>query len=312
MTGELHAANAFYGHAVTLKRYSGFPQRRPLKVVIEHGLPWQPRFWDLDLENPFPLFLCASDERVALLDRMALENKVGVAVGPMISYIPPSAAEEGRPGSRLLLFPAHSSHHLDSRFDSEYFLDQALEPYGGWDVSVCLYWRDVLRGAERAYLERGLTCRTAGHMYDPRFLGRLRTIIESADAVVTNGVGTHVIYALALGRPVWHVNQPIEYAGEPAARLVGPSPPADYVGLQEEIPRLFAEPSPGPTEEQLSFGRRVGGLDRVRSPAELRGILDDGERRYRQALPVTRRTLRRGRRMARFSVDRGGQALRGR
>ena len=214
-TVEVHASNDFYGHATVLKEYAGLPPKRPLKAAIEHGAPVTDLIWQVDLQTRMPLFLCAARERAERYNKLAGGGRRGEAIGPMIAYAHAVGDTQKEPDCRrLVVFPAHSTHHVQANYDVAEFVAR-LAPYrDDWDeVQVCLYWRDVTLGTHRRYIENGFGCVTAGHMYDPRFLRRLRAILEGADAVVSNEMGSHMLYAIR------SINPPGSFASQSSTQL---------------------------------------------------------------------------------------------
>jgi hypothetical protein len=150
-------------------------------------------------------------------------------------------------------------------------------------VTVCLYWRDVLDGAEASYRAEGFDCVTAGHMFDPAFLARLRGIIEDADVVVTNRFGSYVPYAIALGRPVWFRRQRVTPVGSPEDLARDSIDPDRDEATTRELVELLEEETDEPTAEQVERLEPIAGFGHLRSPAQLREILAEAEERYRQA-----------------------------
>ena len=49
--------------------------------------------------------------------------------------------------------------------------------------------------------EAGFECVCCGHLFDLLFLQRLRSLIEIADATISNGVGSHIGYCVYLNKP---------------------------------------------------------------------------------------------------------------
>jgi hypothetical protein len=311
ITPELHVSNDFYGHATILKRYTGISRSRSLKVAIEHGMNLSQWVWDVDLASPFGLFLCTSQARASAFKARASTDKRALAIGPLIRYLPPEEETERPRPRRVLLIPMHSTHHVEASYDVAEFLSRGLEPYADrYDAQVCLYWKDVLRGAAGEYRRQGFECVTAGHIYDPEFLSRFRRILRGASAVVTNHVSTHLFYSVLEGKPVWHVEQPASWSAESNAILArdlpaGDDPETGYTATG----RLFADPRTAPTAEQREFVRRVTGVDQLRSAGELREILQAEERCYRERNQISVRAARRVRRLARNTSDRLAQVL---
>jgi len=260
-TPELHQPNDFYGYAHVLKRWAGWPSRKPLPAAVEHGIPLQREIWELDLQSILPTLFCASSARAIEYEATAAVGRVAVPIGPPIAYagsrgelLPAGPAVDGP----LLAFPAHSTHHIDAKFDVEGFIADLEELRARWpDVQVCLYWRDVLAGAAAPYRRSGFTCVCAGHIYDTHFLPRLRRMLASSSGVVSNEIGTHIFYAVALGRPAWILPREATYTDNDTGALgrdFMPSP------LTAEAHALFASDERGqPSRAQQEFVAEIGG-----------------------------------------------------
>lgn len=289
LSRELHLPSAFYGNAAALKRYAGIPPRTRLKVAIEHGIVFTDFVWGVDLQAAVPTFMCASPARAERYAALASDDRIAVPIGPMIMYAPPRPTPQ--PPRRLVAFPAHSTHHVDAVYDVERFA-RRLERYrADWDdIEVCVYWRDVLRGAHEIYRDRGFRCVTAGHIYDPAFLTRLRAILEGATVVASNEIGSYLVHAVALERPVWLQSGDIDYVAQSQAVLERDR--ADGPGrddLSSELRELFAEEREDVSDEQRTAIDEFAGLASHRSPDEMRRLLTEAEERYRAAASMARR-----------------------
>lgn len=122
-----------------------------------------------------------------------------IAVGPPIVYAPnlysdqKIFAEKQRLGKNALIFPAHSTHHIEARFNTSALLDKARILNTQFDsVRFCIYWKDYLSGKSQAFLESEFECVTAGHIYDPLFYSRLKALFSIADHTFGNSAGTHI------------------------------------------------------------------------------------------------------------------------
>lgn len=297
VTRELHQPSAFYGHAEALNRYSGRPRRTRTNVAIEHGVAFTEHVWRLDAEAPVPTFFCASPRRAKRYAEIASSERVAVPIGPMILY---AGAEEECPVSsaerRLVVFPAHSTHHIDAQYDVRRLAERLLSERREWDeVVVCLYWKDVLRGTHREYETRGLRCVTAGHMYDPAFLPRLHDILASATAVTANEVGTSLFYAVAMNRPVWLADDEVDYLAEPDVLRRDRSDPTEWVELTATIRAAFAERRTSVSPEQRTLIDELAGLSKHRSSAEMARLLDEAAERYHERVSRFHRARARGR-----------------
>ena len=293
VTPELHEANDYYGHATVLKAYAGLPPNHSLKAVIEHGPPIAGRWlWNPDVLSRLPVVLCASARRAREFTEVMAASREAIPIGPPIAYTDGGLSPDPPAERRLLVFPLHSSHLYTTEFDIDGFAAMIEREGAGFDsVEVCLYWRDVLLGAAEPYRARGFDCSTAGHMFDPEFLPRFREIVTRATAVVTNGIGTHLLYAALLDRPTWLV-------GETARdrRPAGSRAAANVAGGFDEaafkaVTGAFENPTDSLTPSQREIVAEFTGAEHVHSPDALREILHDADERYRRAVPAWRRLV---------------------
>lgn len=277
VTRELFPFNAFYGHADVLRAYAGIESGAPLKVAIEHGPTLFPNAEDPDLQTRLPRYFCAAPLRARFFAEHARYDVAPVAIGPLILYARALEPEPPEPSvRRLVFFDAHSSDYLTARYD----VGAAIGRLAGFrdefdEVVVCLYWRDILLGRAEPYLRHGFRCVTAGHVFDKRFLFRLVRIIASASVVFTDRLGSHLLYALALDRPVWLDFSPVEYEladDAPHGRLR-----SQEGELVERASALFAPRVESVQPEQLAFASDYAGLECLRSPEELALLLREAE-----------------------------------
>lgn len=275
LTPEHHNANDFYGHATNFKRYSKYPLEAPICAAIEHG-PFIPSFaWDKDISSPLPAIFCFSQARVRAL--ASHTTKPALALGPPILYARPALGEElfrqekNRLGRNLLVFPCHSTHHVNVEWSWKDLIE-LVEPIGrDFDtVRVCMYWKDVLNGKAQTFLRLGYECVSAGHMFDPEFLPRLRSLIELSDMTLANEYGTQLGYSAVLGRPHLLKRLGIRLQVQDKNHL------KDYTGLDDETLALceaFTEYSHTLTPRQQKLVATKIGSDCFRSPEELNALL---------------------------------------
>ena len=283
LTNELHEGNAFYGHDFVLKRYIGWPARDSLPVAIEHGVMINDSIWPLDERTLMPMFLCSGVQHAASYTRRT--GRPAEAIGPLLRY---AASVPPPPRDRrvLLVFPAHSNHRLAAQFDVNVLIDR-LEAYRAEfdDVRVCLYWRDVLSGLAGPFVARGFRCVSAGHMFARDFLLRLSEILASSTHVLSNEIGSQILYAIVADRPAWIERQHVEYA--PSANGVTQSERPEY--RHPNVVRmfeLFDRRRDVITDEQRRFVDELTGTTRVRSREELGRLVETAarERERRRSL----------------------------
>lgn len=270
-------ANTFYGHAAVLKRYAGLPPALALKAAVEHGPYILGDHWDQDINAPFPALLVFSPDRYRTL--AGLTRKLVFGLGPLIHYAAPLLGPEAldlekrRLGRTLLVFPPKSTHHITAEYALSVFFREIEARSAGFDtVLACLYWRDIQLGREQPFRERGWPCVSAGHIYDPEFLPRLRAIIELSDAALTMDYGTHIGYCLHLGRPV-HIPAMLDVIREAPAGHEGDLTDAGRLARHKaQVAALLAEPQASVRPETLSALNDCFGFSETRSPAAARSL----------------------------------------
>ena len=208
ITPEIHKPNDFYGNAKMFKEYTGLPLNYPLKLAITHA-PYFPKImWDRDLLCPYPFHLTSSEEARSIAQKTYPRKKF-FAFGPHIAYASLNYApdiighiKQGL-GKNLLVFLPHSCHHIAVQYDAQAIMRKIHEIGKEFSsITVCLYWKDTTQELIDLCTSHGLACVSAGHMFDLRFMSRLKTILHCADAVATWGYTSAVIYACYLKKPI--------------------------------------------------------------------------------------------------------------
>ncbi len=283
-TPERHPPNDFYGHATTIKACTGLPPRSSLGLYIQHGVRYDLSYWERDFSPEHRAGLVPSQWRVEVL-RSQLDLTLH-PIGPYIHYARPLwtpeeiARERAALGRTLLVFPAHSTHWIDSDYDISGFVDRLRREVAGFQtVLVCLYWKDALRGVARRYADLGLPCVTAGHIYDQLFLPRLRTLLELCDATLANEVGTHLGYSIHLGKPHQLMRSEVTRTSRDA-KMLGESTARTRLD-GDKFTAAFAPPPTEITPPQLELVEKYWGISSLRSPGELRAICSEAEQRRR-------------------------------
>lgn len=282
VTPEEYIHNDFYFNANHLKKFIGREDEQFLRVSIEHGVYYSYYHWNCDTDCKFPGVITMGEIRRPLLEKLCPEKKI-YTIGPYINYVEgflnEAQLKKEKSGTNLLVFPAHSTHHMGHKFDIEKFSNEILRLSKDFDTTtVCLYWKDILRGCAEDYKKLGFRCVCAGHIYDPLFLPRLKSIIELSDATVSNSVGTHVGYSLHLKKPVYLIRNKMEIItfGTFAKDFV-----EDLSGSQErnheenEFFNHFSAFSSEITKEQWDFANQYFGFDKIKTREELKNIIDE-------------------------------------
>jgi len=137
-------------------------------------------------------------------------------VGPYFHYVDPFYDDEEffsykkRIGRNLTVFPVHSVAAGNVEYDTEEFVGAVLEEAKNYDsITVCAYYTNHNSKTVELFKANGAKIVSAGYSSDTSFVKRLKTIILLADAVVTNGLGSHINHALSVDRPVKIISQHI-------------------------------------------------------------------------------------------------------
>lgn len=200
---ELYRGNGLYGIGAGLRSFSGHSE--PLAACIEHGLVLGDEF-DKDMfDGALPSVITMSDLRA---QRFRNHGMHSIAVGPYITYVEGALSEsefstlKSAFGRVLLVFPCHSIEENQTNNIDEPVLirecSRIVEENSIDTVVVSMYYNDFLMGRSRAFEKLGFKVFCAGNRYDPLFLSRLKSMLMLADYCVTDGIGTHIGYALSL------------------------------------------------------------------------------------------------------------------
>lgn len=208
----------YYGIYKCVKKYTKGYQKNIRHCAISHGFTNSVvlgGYNEYFAKHYGTLYTCGGDGWW----QKCLPASIRVHVlGPYISYVKSLYSYEKlermkkKLGRTLLVFPLHS---VDDKEYTEYDIDEFIrevdaikDQYCYDTVMVCMYWRDIHTNTFIPYKKKGWKIVTAGHRLDSNFLRRLRSIILLSDMVVTNGVGTHVGYAVCLNKPVYIMDLP--------------------------------------------------------------------------------------------------------
>ena len=204
---EFYRGNGLYGIGAELRSYSG--HSGPLAACVEHGLVLGDAFDEDMFDGALPSVITMSDLRA---QRFRDHGLYSVAVGPYISYVDSALSEmefstlKSTFGKVLLVFPGHSIEEISaSNIDEPALIRECsriVEENGINTVVVSMYYNDFLMGRSKAFENLGFKVFCAGNRYDPLFLSRLKSMLMLSDYCVTDGIGTHIGYALSLQKPI--------------------------------------------------------------------------------------------------------------
>ncbi len=208
---EYQIDNTFYGIASTLKKYAGY--NNSIAATIEHGV-YLGSLETLEVNKyDLPCVITFGEYRKQILQKY--NTKPIFTIGPYILYTQKNrniAKLKQLYGKTLLVFPVHSIEWTKINYNINAFINyiNKIKQQKQFDtIFVCLYFSDVSRFS-KIYTDAGFKVVYCGHRTNTSFLHRQRLLIDLADNILTNGVGTHIGYSVALGKPVSLYNQIIQ------------------------------------------------------------------------------------------------------
>lgn len=143
-------------------------------------------------------------------------DKKIVPIGPYILYannfksIKALSKLKKKLGRVLLVFPSHPDPTEPVDFDMGIFLQEIESMSQDFDtVLVSLFWLDIRLGKDKMYKDKGYQIVCSGTRSDRWFLNRQKDLFELADFSMSNNVGTHVGYSIAMGVPHFIFDQSV-------------------------------------------------------------------------------------------------------
>ena len=290
---ELYFRNCWYGIASSLKKYTG--EKGKIKGCIEHGVYFGDTVREVETnESGLPAVITFSETRKNHIRKKT--NKPVFTIGPYIYYAmgyyetEEIHAIKQKLGRILLVFPSHSINVASVVFDEHFFvneIDRVIEKQNIQNVIVCLYWKDILLGREQIYLQSGFRVVTAGLPEDPWFLERLKTYIDLSDYTMSNSVGTHIGYCVALGKPHYLVEQDMgientEKVSIETLKYHVINESTNFESEIEEVKKAFSKYSAEVSDIQLAVCNKYWGLNKKKSVEELYFILHTCDTIYKK------------------------------
>lgn len=270
----------YYGAYYTLQRYAELGVDNnisPKGLNIQHGILYEARS---DVKSERNLVKLVWSQHAKKMHDENSHNYLNIPIGAPFFYSRSLyndefiKEEKKRLGRNLLAFPMHSTHFINTEYDSSKFIEVLKKERERFDsVRVCLYWKDILRGGHKEYVDAGVECVCCGHIFDLMFLSRQRSLFEIADATISNRVGSHIGYSLFLNKPHRLVPDDFELVdikyseGQEEQKIMEES--VNY----NDINDVFMMDDYKITERQREVVDRLWGVSDIKSPKEIREIL---------------------------------------
>ena len=287
---ELTYGNDSYGIGSAIRSFSGY--KHNIKANCEHGLILGERITPGDcIVSGLPGVITMSPYRKSILQKRT--GLPVLSVGPYIRYVDGLLDEislkdiRRKLGKIGLVFPAHSTHASSQIYDFKNLSDTVMEIKETYNINtilVCLYFRDISQAA--VFEKQGFDIVCAGHSHDPSFLKRLRTLIELSTVTISNSIGTHIGYSIALGRPHFLIDMGSTLKIETSERvneLVGLTFDQNqtYYECVNEVKDAFRKHSLSITSSQLEVVEKYWGLSNIKTPTNIYLALEIFENLFR-------------------------------
>jgi hypothetical protein len=188
------------------------------KCMIEHGLYFGEYVIKEEclIKNITSIYTYSPYRLEAIKKQIPNIDKNIITVGPYILYVKnfhnqqKLAQLKKKYGRILLVFPSHPFPGQPIEYNLKSFLSEIAKISHSFDtVFVSLHWLDIKNGLSENYKRKGYKIVCSGTRSDPYFLRRLKDLIELSDMTMSNDLGTHIGYCIALNRPHYLYKQTV-------------------------------------------------------------------------------------------------------
>jgi hypothetical protein len=263
----------FYGIAYTLMSYCGFRSGDWNALPgIHHGV------MDYHAENSWP-------EYSPILISTPYQRNYNMPIieaGPYIRYAKPyldhsqTKALKDKLGRTLVAFPMHNDLTRNTNYDEEKFNQYLYAEKRNYDtVILCLHVFDLTEEKVKHYENNGILPVSLGVRMDQVYLSKLRSLLDLADVVLTNYIGSLLNHATALNKTVmW--SEPDDFVADGISYI-------DRIPEYEEQKlRLIALLRHGETlsPEAIACCENLFRQQIFRSPEEMYAIFEMNEKIY--------------------------------
>lgn len=267
-----NSENTMYGHLLNFYEYAGLEFQETPFICVEHGVNFlmddMPRF----KYEVSTVMLFQSNYKREMIHRTDPLKPV-FAVGPYVHYAKPYYDDEklhkikSKSGKTIVIYLGHTWEKTSVERDIYEYIKIIRRFQKEYDSIVfCLYWTDCRHELiDTLSKEDKVHFVSAGYRGDPLFLSRTRTIIEMADTIAGNDIGTYIGYALYLNKPIVYLDtadrvtstvySPNLQIGEENKRRIVNAMKNDYQQLSEDLYNEF------------------WGGDCIKTPEDMRSIL---------------------------------------
>ena len=296
ISDEIWAWNDYYGIGDLYKKYAGYPLDYKLKFVIDHAVYFYNNHLHPDeYKVQLPAHMCTSAYAENIMAPY-LKTKLyptGLHMLYADDYYDERVfkKEKKKLGKNLLVFPCHSSDCLVLDWKPDKLIKEILkvkEEHNFDSVTICFYFCEIQRKFHKNFEGYGFNFVTAGHILDPMFLSRLKTIIKLSDVTMSNDIGSHVFYSIGMNKPHYIVPENnIEYrctSGSSGSEWEK-NAANDVISCREDARNymeLFSIYTEELTEQQKAVRDKISGFESFKKPEEIKEFFQETERLYNE------------------------------
>ncbi|TWE12108.1 hypothetical protein [Rudaeicoccus suwonensis] len=210
----MHHANVFYGHAQILARYCGLQEAPPIWGYLQHGWNTHDGFAvGHEFVPGYPKLVWSEAVRRR---GWSLGLRDYVVIGSPWAYLLTLQPDSAPAGEGTIVYPFHGWEGQQIVGDHAAYADEVRSVEGDVPLTMCLYWNDYLDERVRSvYEQRGfrvITHGRRGHQYvggDTDFLDNQLAELRRHRRVVSNRLGSALLYAASLGREIGVYGDPM-------------------------------------------------------------------------------------------------------
>ena len=279
--------SALYGHAYQLLKYSGLQLNDLIYCpIIEHGIPYGANY---DKKRYPKKNSYIFQGRYNQKEWEEKRKSKAYYIGPYIHYADNFYTKEKidsykkQNGTSALIFLPHSWETNQIMINVENSLERYQKVVNDSieHVFVCVYCQDVQMVPEKLVQNKNVTFVSAGYKTDNMFISRLKTILSLADYVFYTSISSSIGYAYYLGKQVVCDISEEELAN--TYQCFGQA----GVNKLLEFKNAFGDGPYFSKEEQKNVVEKYWGLNEIKSPEEIRQMIQNNKKRLLSRFGMT-------------------------
>ncbi len=199
----------------TFRVWARFPRWLPLFVVSDHGVHWESRCWENEVNSNLPNFFTWNYKK-SLKMQVEFKGKSHHVPHPWVFYRRKFIGDPPPVRSGTIVFFPHSNSTTSPRFEDfeGYMSGLKSLPSRFQPIVICLMSHDVEKGLHKKLASFGLPIVSAGNSSSTDFVDYFYKILfqfKFATSPASTPVGSHVYYALEAGIPFFLFGEGVNY-----------------------------------------------------------------------------------------------------